>query len=354
MAKQNFRDLQSQYASIRKDLQTGKYARTYLLMGEEGYYTDKVAAYIADHALGPEEREFNQTVVYGKDADGGTVAALARQYPLMAPRQVVIVREAQNLKGLDGLASYAATPSDTTVLVLCFKGKSMDKRTALYKQLASAGTVLESTPPRDYEIEGWIRELFKEKGCEIEPKAIAMVAEHLGAELQKIENEADKLLTRLPEGTRQITAEHIEQNIGISKEFNVFELTRALSDRDIARALRIGANLAANPKDHPLTVIVSTLFTHFQRIAALGIKQWELKKAARPPMSESDVAALLKLPFATFAREYLTAAANYPTPKAFAIIGLLREWDMKSKGLGNDSTDDAELLRELILRIATV
>ena len=359
MAKQNFREVQQQARQIMAELKKGNYAPIYLLMGEEGFYTDKISGYIAAHALGEAEREFNQTVVYGKDTEGSAVVSLCRRYPMMSQRQVVIVREAQALRGFDALGVYARQPLASTVLVICYKGKSLDKRSVIYKQLAGCpGMVtLESTAPREYEMESWIRELFQARGSDIEPKAVQMMADHLGTDLQKIDNEVEKLFTRLPEGTREITAAHIEQNIGISKDFNNFELTRALSDRDMAKALMIADHFAADPKGNPLVVTISTLFNHFQRIVTLGIAKWENQKQGRPAMtglSEQEIARMLRLPNPFFAREYITASANYPNAKAFAILGWLREFDMKSKGMNAGSAQDGELLRELILRIATL
>ena len=358
MAKQSFKEVQQQARRIMTDLEQGRYAPIYLLTGEEGFYTDKIAGYITSHALGEAEREFNQTVVYGKDTDGGTVVSLCRRYPMMSARQVVIVREAQALRNFDTLGSYARQPLASTVLVICCKGKSLDKRSAVYKQLTACpgAVVMESSTPREYEMEGWIRELFAARDCRIEPKAVQMLADHLGTELQKIDNEVDKLFTRLPEGTREITAVHIEENIGISKEFNNFELTRALSERNMARALMIADHFAADPKGNPIVVTISTLFGHFQRIVTLGIAKWENRKQGRPEMtglSEAEVAKLLKLPSAFFAREYIAASARYSNAAVFAILGWLREYDMKSKGMNAGSAEHGELLRELILRIAT-
>lgn len=359
MAKQSFKEIQQQSRQIMTSLAQGNYAPIYLLMGEEGFYTDKIAGYIASNALSEAEREFNQTILYGKDTDGPAVASASRRYPMMSQRQVVIVREAQSMRNFDALGIYAQQPMATTTLVICYKGKSLDKRSAVYKQLSGCkgAIVLESAPPRDYEMESWIRELFASKGCKIEPKAIQMIADHLGTELQKIDHETDKLFTRLPEGTQEITASHIEQNIGISKDFNNFELTKALSDRNMARALMITDHFAANPKDNPMTVTIATLFNHFQRIVTLGIAKWENQKAGRPGMTglaDADIARLLKLPSPFFAKEYVTASANYPNGKVFAILGWLREYDMKSKGMNAGSADHGELLRELILRIATL
>ncbi len=357
MAKQNFRDTQQAAGRILAELKQGRYAPLYLLSGEEGFYTDKISAYIAAHALNDSEREFNQTVVYGKETDGPTVVSLCRRYPMMSQRQVVIVREAQAMRNFDALGVYAQQPLASTVLVICYKGKSFDKRSVVYKQLAGCpgAVVLEASTPRDYEMEGWMRDLFAAKGCRIEPKAIQMLADHLGTELQKIDNEVEKLFTRLPDGTQEITAAHIEQNIGISKDYNNFELTRALSERNMARALTIADHFAANPKDNPLPATLATLFHHFQRIVTLGIAQWENRKQGRPAMtglSEMEIARLLKLPAPFFAKEYIGAAANYPNAKVFTILGWLREFDMKSKGMNAGSAGDGELLHELILRIA--
>lgn len=359
MAKQNFKDTQQQARQIMTSLEQGNYAPLYLLMGEEGFYTDKISAYIATHALNDAEREFNQTVVYGKDTDGASVVSIARRYPMMSQRQVVIVREAQSIRGFEALGSYAKQPLESTILVLCYKGKSLDKRSAVYKQLVGlrGAVVLESSTPRDYEMDGWIRELLASKGCKIEPKAIQMLADHLGTELQKIDNEVTKLFTRLPEGTHDITATHIEQNVGISKDFNNFELTKALSERNMARALMIVGHFASNPKDNPMTVTIATLFNHFQRIVTLGIAKWENKtqgRAAMAGLTDSDIQRLLKLPSPFFAREYVSASANYPNAKVFTILGWLREFDMKSKGMNAGSSNGGELLRELILRIATL
>lgn len=355
MAKQNFKDLQQQSNLIMADLSAGRYAPIYLLMGEESYYTDKIANHIAENALSDSERAFNRSIVYGKDTDGNTIATMSHRYPMMSPRQVIIVREAQAMRGIEALGPYCAKPIATTLLVICYKGKSLDKRSVLYKNIAkSGGVVLESTTPRDYEMEAWIRELFASKGCTIEPKALAMISDHLGCELQKIENEATKLLTRLPEGTKTITAAMVEQNVGVSKDFNNFELTRALSERDARRAMMIVDHFAANPKDNPPMVTISTLFNHFQRIVTLGIYKWERKQKGQPQPSEAEISQLLKLPSPFFAREYATATANYPNAKVFTILGLLRDFDMRTKGLGGGSADGGEILRELVLKILYV
>ncbi len=349
--KTSFRDTVAAFQRLQGEIGAGRLAPLYLLMGEEGYFIDAIAELIADKALAPEDRDFNQIVAYGKDTDEGTIINYARQMPMTGSREVIIVREAQSLRRPDQLALYTAAPSPTTVLVLCFKGKSLDKRTQLYKHIAKSGEVLESVRPRDYEIGPWLEEFVRQRGCEIEAKALSMMVDHLGTDIAKISNELSKLLTSLPEGTRRITAAHIENNIGISKDFNNFELTKAISERNMARAMLIADHFGRDPKDNPFVVTLSALFTHFQRIFIVNYKRWESRHRGTPMPSDAELSALLKLPNPFFLNEYKQAAALYPNRKVFNIIGLLREYDMRSKGVGATSAGDGELLRELLLKI---
>lgn len=353
MAKLNFKEVQSQCSTLLSTMKGGVYSPIYLLMGEEPYYIDLIADYIQDHALEPSERDFNQTILYGKDTNAAQVISQARRYPMMSSRQVVVVREAQAMGQIDELTHYLGAPMKSTVLVLCYKGKSIDKRSVLYKKMVASGAVIvESVAPRDYEISGWVSQMVASKGLTIEHKAVAMIADFIGADLAKIENEIDKLLTRLDSTTKNITPDMVEQNIGISKDYNNFELTKALSARDIKQALTIADHFAANPKDNPLMVTTSVLFNHFQRIVTLNIYKWEAKQKKVPLGSESDIAKLLGLSHSFFVQEYMMASQNYPNTKAFPILGLIRQWEMKSKGMGAGSADQGELLKELILRIA--
>lgn len=355
MAKLNFKEVQSQCATLLSTLKGGVYAPIYLLMGEEPYYIDLISDYIQEHALDVADRDFNQMVIYGKDTTGGQVVGQARRYPMMSSRQVVLVREAQAMAQIEELVHYVNAPLSSTVLVLCYKGKSLDKRSVLYKKLvASKAIIMESVAPRDYEISGWVSQMVASKGRAIEHKAVAMIVDFIGADLAKIEGEIDKLLTRLDSSTKTITPDMVEQNIGISKDYNNFELTKALSMRDIKQALNIAQHFAANPKDNPLMVTTSVLFNHFQRIVALNIYKWEAKQKKIPLPSETEIAKLLGLAHSFFVQEYMTASQNYPNSKAFPILGLIREWEMKSKGMGAGSADQGELLKELILRIALV
>ena len=350
-SKKSFKESVADYAALSERIGRRQFAPVYLLMGEEPYFIDMLAERLGETILSPEERAFDQTVVYGRDTEAGAIVNFCRQMPMMGAFQVVIVREAQTLRRIDQLSLYTSAPSPTTILVLCHKEKGLDKRSQLYKQIEAKGAVFESFAPRDYEIAGWLGDFVRSKGCSIDPKAAAMLTDHLGADISKISNELGKLLTYLPEGTKQITAAHIEQNIGISKDFNNFELTRAMSERNVARAMLIADHFARNPKENPLLVTVSALFTHFQRIFILNYQKWYCRRKGAPMPPDAELARMLKLPTAFFLKEYQQAAALYPNNKVFAILGLLREYDLKSKGMNTGQADGGELLKELLLKI---
>ena len=349
--KTTFKESVAEFSRLQQEIAARKFAPLYLLMGEEGYFIDRLCDQLAEGVLSEAERAFNQIVVYGKDSECGAIINFCRQMPMMGNYQVVIVREAQQLRKIEQLSLYTQAPAASTILVLCHKEKSLDKRTQLYKQIAQQGEVFESVRPRDYEIGPWLSDFIRTKGCSIEPKALTMLTDHLGVDIAKISNELTKLLTFLPEGTRTITADHIEQNIGISKDFNNFELTRALSERNMEKALRIADHFARNPKENPLIVTISTLFSHFQRIFILNYQRWLVRHRGMQMPSDMELSRMLKLPNPFFLNEYKQAAALYPNKKVFAILGLLREYDLKSKGMNSGSTAEGELLRELLLKI---
>ncbi len=353
MAKSSvkFRDSVAGFEAAARDVAAGRLASIYLLMGEEGYFIDRVSDALAEGVLTDAERAFSQIVAYGRDSEAGAVINFARQMPMMGERQVVIVREAQQLKGFEQLEVYVRNPSPSTILVLCHKEKGVDKRSALYKQAKDKGVVLESVRPRDYEIGPWLSEFVRGRGLAFEPRALGMIADHLGTDIAKISNELDKLLTFLPEGTKSITADHVEQNIGISKEFNNFELTRALSERDIGRALMIGDRLSHDPNPMWFAGTLGVLFTHFQRVFVLNYQRWLSRARGVAMPSDMDLARMLKLNHAFFLGEYKTAAAGFPNKKVFAILGWIREYDMRGKGFGGGSSTKGELLRELLLKI---
>ncbi|MDR3133864.1 MAG: DNA polymerase III subunit delta [Prevotellaceae bacterium] len=340
--KIKFKEAVANYERILADLKNKKYRPVYLLMGEETYYIDQIGNYIAQNVLTESERSFNQLILYGKDTTAPQLIDTARRFPMMASRQVVIVREAQDLKKIEQLEAYLKQAPETTLLVLCYKGKTVDKRTSFYKLAAKAGEVLETALPYDNELTAWITGYLNQKGCTIDPKASAILAEYLGADLSKIANELDKLFTLLPEGNKRISSEDIEKNIGISKDYNTFELNSAIARRDILKANRIVQHFAHNPNGYPIVVTISTLFMEFSRILKLHFLK-------RKPGSQNAAAELGIHPF--FVRDYEQAAAIYPIGKAVEVISLLREYDMRSKGFNNGSATHGELLRELVFKI---
>ena len=313
----------------------------YLLMGEEAYYIDKISDFIEDTVLTEEERGFNQMVLYGRDVTVEDIVSNAKRFPMMAERQVVIVKEAQDLaRSIEKLEAYAKNPQPTTVLVLCYKYKTIDKRKAVYKAINKSGYVYESKKLYDNQVPDWIRRVLAPKGYGITPKASQMLVEFLGTDLSKINNELEKLQIVLPKDT-QITPEHIEENIGISKDYNNFELRKAIGSRDDAKAFKIINYFAENPKDNPMVVTVSLLFNFFSQLLQLhGMND----------KSPRSVASALRVnPY--FVNEYLDAARNFPMRKVSGIVAVLREFDVKSKGVHSNAVPQGDLLKEMLVRI---
>jgi DNA polymerase III subunit delta len=329
------------YAEILQQLQRKNYHPVYILMGEEPYFIDQISDYIATNVLDEGERSFNQTILYGKDTTIDTILTVARRFPMMAAYQVVIVKEAQNIKGLeDDLLAYVDNPLKSTILVVCYKYKSMDKRKKITKVAEAKGVLFESKKIYENQLNPWIQNYCKEKNYTIQPQASAMLAEFLGTEISKVANELDKLMILLPAGTN-ITPADIEKNIGISKDFNVFELQNALGVRDVLKANRIINYFGANPTANPVPRTISTLFGFFSKL---------LKYHLMTDKSKNNVVKELGVsPF--FVDSYVAAARNYPTKKVVEIIAILREYDMKSKGIGNVSSSTADLQREMIYKI---
>ncbi len=346
MAKLRAKDTQAAAVRILSDLKKKIYKPVYLLMGDEPYFIDLVSDYMANHILTPEERGFNQLVLYGKDTNAGQIIETARRYPMMSNQQVVIVREAQQLKNFEELEVYVKNPLASTILVLCLKGKTADKRKGLYKAVEKHGEVLETVQFYDNEVAEWVKNYLKEKGSSIDAVAAAVLVDHLGADLSRIANELDKLFTLLPENNKHITAEHIERNIGISREYNVFELNNAISKRDAVKALRIVDHFAKDPNDNPLVMILSTMFGHFSKILKYHLISRKYQGSAPP----NELASALGVhPF--FLKDYEAATRHYPAGKTVQVISLIREFDMRSKGWGNGAATHGELLRELVIRI---
>ena len=323
------------------DIKKGQVKPIYFLMGEEPYYIDAIATYIENNVLAEEEKGFNQMVLYGRDVSVEDIVSNAKRFPMMAERQVVIVKEAQELsRTIDKLESYAANPQPSTVLVLCYKYKKLDKRKKLYKTVGKSGVLFESKKLYDNQVPDWIRRVLKGKNYSISPKAAQMLVEFLGTDLGKINNELQKLQLVLPKGT-EITPQHIEENIGISKDFNNFELRKAIAERDVMKANRIVYYFAQNPKDNPLVMTISLLYNFFSQL---------LQYHALPDKSQFAAAKALKInPF--FVKEYQTAGKHYPMRKVSQVVGLLREADVKSKGVGASNLPQGDLLKELLFKI---
>ena len=346
-----FKDSVAAYEKLAQEIAARRFVPIYLLMGEESYFIDAIAEQIATTVLGEAERAFNQLTVYGKDSEAGQIINLCRQMPMMGSYQVVILKEAQQLRGLDKLSLYTQKPSPTTILVICHKEKNADRRSAFYKGCAANGAVLESVRPRDYEIASWLQRFIAGKGLAIDTKALSMLTDHLGTDLAKISNELGKLLLSLPEGTKKITDAHIEQNIGISKDFNNFELCKAVTGQNLEQALRIADHFARNPKDNPLLVTILALFNQFREIFRINYLRWLSRHKGVPFPSDTELIGILRMNNAYALGELKQTSARWDNRRVFRILGLLREYDAKSKGMNAGGAPDGELLRELLLKI---
>lgn len=310
-------------------------------MGEEAYYIDKISDFIENNVLAEEERGFNQMVLYGRDVSIEDIVGNAKRYPMMAEHQVIIVKEAQDLsRTIEKLVSYVENPQPSTILVINYKYKKIDRRKVLFKTLKKKAVVYESKKLYENQVADWIRRVLSPKNYTISPKAAQMLVEFLGTDLSKINNELEKLQIILPNGT-QINPEHIEENIGISKDYNNFELRKAVGERNTIKAYKIVNYFADNPKDNPMVVTVSLLFNFFSQLLHFhGLKD----KTPR------NIATALRVnPY--FVNEYITAARNYPMRKVSAVVSTLREFDVKSKGVGSNAVPQGDLLKELLVRI---
>ncbi|WP_299114189.1 DNA polymerase III subunit delta [uncultured Winogradskyella sp.] len=322
-------------------IQKGDIKPIYFLMGEEAYYIDKISDFIENNVLDEAEKGFNQMVLYGRDISIDDIVSNAKRYPMMAERQVVIVKEAQDLsRTIEKLVDYVNNPQPTTVLVVNYKYKKIDKRKALYKAIQKTGLVLESKKLYDNQVPDWIRRVLSGQGYTITPKASQMLVEFLGTDLSKIENELNKLKIVLPKNS-QITPEAIEENIGISKDFNNFELRKAVGERNMTKAFRIVKYFGDNPKDNPMVITVSLLFNFFSQL---------LQYHGLNDKSPRSVASALKInPY--FVNEYTIAARNFPMKNVSRAVALLRDFDVKGKGVGANATPQGDLLKELLVKI---
>jgi DNA polymerase-3 subunit delta len=326
---------------ILKELKSRKYRPVYFLMGEEPYFIDLITDYIQENVLTTEEKAFNQVILYGKDTDVPGIINAARRFPMMSNHQVVIVKEAQELAQIDDLIHYVDHPLPSTVLVINYKYRKLDRRTKLYKSLEQKGLVLDSKKIYEDRVPSWISTYLSERGKKIEPKAAMILTEFLGSDLGRIASELEKLILILDESETTVNAVHIEENIGISKDFNNFELNDAISRRNVLKANRIIRYFGNSPKANPIILTITSMYLFFSKLLYYHF----LKDRSR-----GNVASALKInPY--FVQDYERAAKNYNPANIVRIISLLREFDLKSKGFGNVSTGDADLLKELVYKI---
>ena len=330
------------YEEIVRNIKNRIYAPVYFLMGEEDYYIDRISDYIMDTVLTETEKEFNLTVLFGMDTDITAVINAARRYPMMSEHQVVVVKEAQNLKNLDSLSFYLQKPLSSTILVFCYKHGSLDRRKKLVAEIEKTGVLFESKKLKDAQLPGFISSYLKRKKIEIEPKASEMMSEFVGADLNRMAGELEKLVITLPAGQRRITPEQIERNIGISKDYNNFELRNALIVKDVLKANQIIRYFSENPKNNPLQMTLAVLVNFFSNL---------LLAYYAPQKNDQGIAAFLGLRSPWQARDYLNAMQKYSGSKVLQIINAIRNCDAKSKGVDNPSTPETELLRDLIFFI---
>jgi DNA polymerase-3 subunit delta len=329
------------YDQVMSDLRRSAYKPIYLLMGEEAYYIDKISDFIQANVLDESQREFDLTVVYGKDTDMVNIVNAAKRYPMMSPYQVVIVKEAQLIKNWESLQFYINNPLKSTILVFDYKYGTPDKRKKWVQDISKMGVVFESDKLRDYEMSAWINSYARSKNVTIDEKTIGMLTEFLGTDLSKVANELDKLLLTMPTNSNRITPEHVEKNIGISKDFNVFELQAALIEKKTLKANRIIRYFADNKKNNPMVMVLPQLFNLFSN---LMIYHYLSDK------SQGTVASELKInPY--FVKQYEQAAKNYGAWKTMNIISWIRETDARGKGVESNAVNEVDLMKELIFKI---
>tara|TARA_B110000211_G_scaffold161820_1_gene182998 strand:+ start:454 stop:1452 length:999 start_codon:yes stop_codon:yes gene_type:complete len=328
------------HEQILADLKSKKYSPVYFLAGEETYYIDLLSDYIEANVLGEAEKGFNQTVMYGRDVEIGSLISAAKQFPMMSENTVIIVKEAQDLKKIEELKSYVDQPLSSTVLVLCYRGKKIDKRKALYKSIQKNGLYFESNKLYENKIPEWIKGYLRIKDYSIGNKASAMLTEFLGTDLSKIAGELNKLCILAPKGS-EINAKLVEENIGISKDYNNFELQNAVMNKDVLKANRIIKYFESNPRNNPIVVTLSVLYTLFSKVLVFHSLKDKNPQAVAKSLGVNPY----------FVKDYQKAAQAYNLKYAVRALDLLREADMKSKGYNNPSTSQADLLKELIYKL---
>lgn len=328
------------HKAVIKEIKSGKFEKIYFLHGEEPYFIDAITDAIIEHALEDHERDFNQSIIYGKEADPMQLVAEAKGYPMMAERRLVVLKEGQEMKGMEALLPYFESPSDQTILVINYKYKKYDTRKKEIKACANNGLVFKSDKIPEYKLNDWINGYVQQEGYSITSKASMLLAEFLGNDLSRIVNELEKLEILVEKGTT-INDVHIEENIGISKDYNVFELVNAVANHDITRANKIIDYFDHNPKATSIIIIISNLFNHFIKLMKIHF----LDNKSR----EAVASAIGVPPF--IAGQLLTSAKLFPPKKIASNITVLHEYDLKSKGVNNSTFTEGELMKELIYRI---
>ena len=332
------------FQSIMHDLQERKFVPVYYLVGDEPYYIDKIADYIAEHVLQPEERDFNQTILFGSDVTAAQIADTARLYPMMSEYQVLIVKEAQNLKNTEAIEKYLKAPMSSTILVMCLKNSEIDgRKKELVKNIQASGVLFESNKLKDRELPAFIEKYLKAREVSIDPKSTQMIAENIGSDLSRLTSELDKVVLSLDQKDRRVTPQIVEDQIGVSKEFNGYELRDAIVNRNVYKANLIIKYFDENPKAGSIYSFLPMLFNYFQNLM--------IAFYAPNNKSQEGVAEWLELRNAWAAKEYMTGMRNYSGMKVMQIISKLREIDAKSKGLDNPNTPPGELMKELIFYI---
>ncbi|MBF1417971.1 DNA polymerase III subunit delta [Prevotella histicola] len=331
------------FQSIIHDLKSRKFSPIYVLMGDESYYIDQISDYVATHVLSPEERDFNQTVCFGSDVNAIQVTDMARRYPMMSEYQVIIVKEAQNIRSLDALEKYLKNPVKSTILVWCHKNGKIDARKKVVGLAQTVGVVFESQKLRDYQLPEFIQNYLKQKKVSIDPKSCQMIADHIGADLNRLTSELDKVLISLPSDNLRVTPEIVEEQIGVSKDFNAFELRNAIVQRDVFKANQIIKYFDNNPKAGSLYSFLPLLFSYFQNLM--------IAYYAPQKNTEQGIATALDLRSSWGAKDFLIGLKNYSARKTMDIISKIRDTDAKSKGLDNPNTDVGDLMKELIFFI---
>lgn len=332
--------------TVLKDLKAKKFAPIYFLQGDEPYFIDLVSDYIEKNAIPEFERGFNQVVIYGKEASVANILSNARKFPMMADRQLVLVKEAQNIPDLGKedaqkmLINYLTNPLPSTILVFAYKYKKLDGRSSLKKEIEKKAVLVEAEKVKDWKLNEWIEVYFKDRGHQIEPKAAQLLADSIGNNLEVMTNEVGKMLINFVEPTR-ITVDHISKYIGINKDYNNFELTKAIGFRDVNKANLIVHYFIQNPKNHPVIPIFSLIYSYFMRIALLH-------RIGNVP--ENQLAAAIGVnPYGV--KEYLLAAKNYKLGKVIEVFEYLKEADLRFKGVDSGSRSEGDILRELVYKI---